>query len=260
MDNLAAEGPMRLEGKVAIITGAQSGIGFATALRFAAEGAKVVVADIQDAQEVRSEMARGGAEVLFIQVDVSDALQVQSLVQETVAAYGRLDVLVNNASMELAKTVTDTTEAEWNRLMDVNLKGVFLCSRAAIPVMQPQGGGVIVNVASELGLVGGTEIAAYSASKGGVVQLTKSMAIDHASDRIRVNCVCPGPVATPLLEAIIENSSDPEQERRSIVKKTLLRRVGQPEEIANVILFLASDESSYMTGSIVIVDGGWTAI
>lgn len=251
---------MRLEGKVAIITGAKSGIGFATALRFASEGAKVVVADIRDAQQAAREIARDGAEVVFMRVDVSDALQVQTLIQETLAACGRLDVLVNNAGIGLAKTVTDTTEAEWNRLTDVNLKGVFLCSRAAIPVMRPQGGGVIVNVASELGLVGGTEIAAYSASKGGVVQLTKSMAIDHASDRIRVNCVCPGPVATPLLEATIENSSDPEQERRSIVEKTLLKRVGQPEEIANVILFLASEESSYGTGSIVVVDGGWTSL
>lgn len=247
---------MRLKGKVAIITGAKSGIGFATATRFAAEGAKIVVADIADATREVGEIARDGAEALFAQVDVSDSAQVRSMIHETVSAYGRLDVLVNNVGIELAKTVTDTTEEEWDRLMDVNLKGVFLCSKAAIPVMQRQGGGVIVNVASELGLIGGTEIAAYSASKGGVVQLTKAMAIDHAADHIRANCVCPGPVATPLLEAIIRNSSHPQQERRSIVEKTLLKRVGRPEEIANVILFLASDESSYMTGSTVLVDGG----
>ena len=120
-------------------------------------------------------------------------------------------------------------------------------------------GGVIVNVASELGLVGGSEIAAYCASKGGVVQLTKAMAIDHAGDGIRVNCVCPGPVSTPLLEAIIRASSDPEEERRHIAEKTLLKRLGRPEEIANVILFLASEESSYLTGSVVVADGGWTA-
>jgi len=176
-----------------------------------------------------------------------------------VAAYGRLDVLVNNAGVELAKTVPDTTEDEWNRLMAVNLKGVFLCCKAAIPVMERQGGGVIVNVASEMGVVGGSEIAAYAASKGGVVQLTKAMAIDHAGDQIRVNCVCPGPVATPLLEALIRDSSNPEEERRQIVDRTLLKRLARPEEIANVILFLASDAASYLTGSIVVADGGWTA-
>lgn len=250
---------MRFGDKVAIITGGKSGIGFATASRFAAEGAKVVLADVSDAHEEAGKLAKGGAEVLFVQADVGREAEVRTLMEMSLAAYGGVDVLVNNAGIELAKTVTETTCDEWDRLMDVNLKGVFLCSRAAIPVMVRQGGGVIVNVASELGLVGGSQIAAYSASKGGVVQLTKSMAIDHALDGIRVNCVCPGPVATPLLEAIIESSCDPEQERSSIVEKTLLKRVGRPEEIASVIMFLASNESSYMTGSVVVVDGGCTA-
>lgn len=249
---------MRLNEKVAIITGAKSGIGLATALRFAAEGAKVVMADVKDASQEVREITKQGAEALFVQVDVSSEPQVNALIEKTVAAYGRLDVLVNNAGIELAKKVTDTTEVEWDRLMNVNLKGVFLCSKAAIPRMQRNGGGVIVNVASELGLVGGSEIAAYCASKGGVVQLTKAMAIDHVDDGVRVNCVAPGPVATALLETIIETSSNPEEERRSIVEKTLLKRLARPEEIANVILFLASDESSYMTGSVVVVDGGWT--
>ena len=250
---------MKLKGKVIIITGAKSGIGLATANRFASEGAKVVVADIKDAHKEVSEITRREAEALFVQADVSNGSQVAALIEKTLAAFGRLDVLVNNAGIELTKKVTETTEAEWDHLMNVNLKGVFLCSKAAIPVMQRNGGGVIVNVASELGLVGGSEIAAYSASKGGVVQLTKAMAIDHAGDGIRVNCVAPGPVSTPLLEAIIENSSNPEQERQSIVGKTLLKRLARPEEIANVIVFMASDESSYMTGSVVVVDGGWTA-
>ena len=250
---------MRLEEKVAIITGAKSGIGFATAVRFVAEGAKVVVADIRDAHREVQELTTRGGEALFVEADVSSETQVQALIEKTMTAYGRLDVVVNNAGIELAKTVLNTSEQEWDRLMDVNLKGVFLCCKAAVPVMQRQGGGVIINVASELGLVGGSQIAAYSASKGGVVQLTKAMAIDHASDHIRINCVCPGPVETPLLETIIESSSNPEQERRSILEKTLLKRVGRPEEIANVILFLASQEASYMTGSVVVVDGGWTA-
>jgi NAD(P)-dependent dehydrogenase (short-subunit alcohol dehydrogenase family) len=250
---------MRMKEKVAVVTGAASGIGSATIRRFAAEGATVVAADIADASDSVHELARMGIAARFFQVDVTKALQIESLVNDTVTSFGRLDVLVNNAGMELPKKITDTSEAEWDRLLDVNLKGVFLCAKASIPVMQRQGGGVIINVASELGLVGGSEIAAYCASKGGVVQLTKALAIDHASDNIRVNCVCPGPVETPLLEAIIGGSSDPDEERRSITEKTLLKRVGQPDEIANVIAFLASSESSYMTGSVVVVDGGCTA-
>ena len=250
---------MRMKDKVAVITGAKSGIGLATARRFAVEGAKLVAVDVKDASKKVRELVEAGGQACFVQADVSSASHVERLVQEALAAYGRVDVLVNNAGVELPKKVTDTTDSEWDRLMDVNLKGVFLCSRAAIPLMQRQGGGVIVNVASELGLVGGSEIAAYCASKGGVVQLTKAMAIDHAAEGIRVNCVCPGPVATPLLEATIAGSFNPEEERRSILNKTLLKRLGRPDEIANVILFVASDESSYMTGSVVVVDGGCTA-
>jgi NAD(P)-dependent dehydrogenase (short-subunit alcohol dehydrogenase family) len=250
---------MRMKEKVAIITGAWSGIGLATARRFAAEGAVVVIADVKDASPVANELVGTGAEARFVHTDVSNASQVEALFEQTLSTYGRLDVLVNNAGIELPKRITDTAEAEWDRLMDVNLKGVFLCSRAATVAMKHQGGGVIVNVGSELGLVGGSEIAAYCATKGGVVQLTKAMAVDHAADGIRVNCVCPGPVTTPLLEATIQGSADPEKERRSILDKTLMKRFGHPMEIASAILFLASDESSYMTGSILVVDGGATA-
>jgi NAD(P)-dependent dehydrogenase (short-subunit alcohol dehydrogenase family) len=250
---------MRLKDKVAVVTGAASGIGFATARRFGLEGAIVVGADVLDISDACREVLQTGVTARFLPVDVSKADQVDRLFDEVVTSFGRVDVLVNNAGLGLSKRITDTTEADWDRLMDVNLKGVFLCARAAIPLMQTQGGGTIVNVASELGVVGGSEIAAYCASKGGVVQLTRAMAVDHCEDGIRVNCVCPGPVDTPLLEAIIEGSSDPEQERTRIAQKTLLKRVGSPQEIANVILFMASDESSYMTGSIVIVDGGSTA-
>jgi meso-butanediol dehydrogenase / (S,S)-butanediol dehydrogenase / diacetyl reductase len=250
---------MRLKGKIAIITGAKSGIGFATVARFASEGAKVILADLRDSQREAEIIAKNGGEAIFFQVDVSNEKEVEALIQKTIAAYSHLDLLVNNAGIELAKKITETTEAEWDHLMNVNLKGVFLCSKAAIPAMRNNGGGIIVNVASELGLVGGSEIAAYCASKGGVVQLTKAMAIDHVADNIRVNCVCPGPVATSLLESIIATSPDPEKERQSIVTKTLMKRLAQPEEIANAILFLSSEESSYMTGSVVAVDGGWTA-
>jgi NAD(P)-dependent dehydrogenase (short-subunit alcohol dehydrogenase family) len=250
---------MRLLDKVAIVTGAKSGIGLATATAFAAEGAKVVLADLKDCQPEAETIVKRGGKAISAQVDVSNEKASCALIEKAITAYGRLDILANNAGIDLAKNITGTSEAEWDRLMSVNLKGVFLCSKAAISAMRPQGGGVIVNVASALGLVGGSEIAAYCASKGGVVQLTKAIAIDHVADHIRVNCVCPGPVATPLLESIIAASGDPERERQSIVAKTLLKRLAQPEEIANVILFLASEESSYMTGSIVPVDGGWTA-
>jgi NAD(P)-dependent dehydrogenase (short-subunit alcohol dehydrogenase family) len=157
---------MQMKQKVAIITGARSGIGLATARRFAAEGAAVVIADVEDATPVADELIGTGAQARFVHTDVSNASEVETLLDQTLSAYGRLDVLVNNAGIELPKRITDTTEAEWDRLMDVNLKGVFLCSRAAITAMKHQGGGVIVNVGSELGLVGGSEIAAYCATKG----------------------------------------------------------------------------------------------
>ncbi len=250
---------MRLRDKVAVVTGAKSGIGFATALRFCAEGAKVIAADLRDARQEIDSIAVNGGHAVFVQTDVSSESAAYELIGQTVAKYGRIDVLVNNAGIELAKKVTDTTEEEWDRLMGVNLKGVFLCSKAAVIEMRQTGGGVIVNIASELGLVGGSEIAAYCASKGGVIQLTKAMAIDHAADNIRINCVCPGPINTPLLDRIIAGSAEPKKEKQITEKKTLMKRLGEPAEIANVILFLASDESSYMTGSSVVADGGLTA-
>ena len=250
---------MKLKDKVAVITGAKSGIGLATALRFCAEGAKVVAADVRDTRPEVDSIAANGGDAFFVQTDVSSESAVHELIGQTVSKYGRIDVLVNNAGIELARRITETTEAEWDRLIGVNLKGVFLCSKAAVIEMRQTGGGVIVNVASELGLVGGAEIAAYCATKGGVIQLTKAMAIDHAADNIRINCICPGPINTPLLDRIIASSADPEKERRITEEKTLMKRLGEPAEIANVILFLASKESSYMTGSLVIVDGGLTA-
>ena len=250
---------MRLEGKVAIITGAASGIGYATASRFAAEAARVVLSDIADASRQTGALVKSGYDATFLKADVSDARNVNELIEMTVAKYGRLDILINNAGVELTRKASETDEADWDRLMSVNLKGVFLCSKAAIAAMRQIGGGAIVNVSSELGLVGAPDLAAYCASKGGVVQLTRAMAIDHAADGIRINCVCPGPVGTPLLERIIASAADPAKERQRSIEKTLMKRLGRPEEIANVILFLASEEASYMTGSVVVVDGGVTA-
>ena len=250
---------MKLAGRTAIVTGAGSGIGLATARRLASEGAAVFMADVRDASDEAAGMTGPENPVRYVRTDVGRESQVRALVDDVVASQGRVDILVNNAGIVLARTVPDTTPDEWDRLMNVNLKGVFLCSRAVIPVMQRHGGGVIVNVASEQGLVGTSENAAYTASKGGVIQLTKSMAIDHGQDGIRVNCVCPGPVKTPLFDSFVEDVEDPQAELRGFVEATILKRLGRPEEIAGVIAFLASDESSYMTGSVVVADGGLTA-
>ena len=250
---------MILINKVAVITGAKSGIGLATAKRIALEGATVILPDIRMANKETERIKHNGGEAFFFQVDVSKAQEVESLFEEAINKYGRLDILVNNAGIELAKNIPETSIEEWDHLMDINLKGVFLCSKAAIPVMKRQRAGVIINIASELGLIGGSEIAAYCASKGGVVQLTRAMAIDHASDNIRVNCVCPGPVKTPLLRGILASAKDPKKERAHILESIPLKRIARPEEIANVILFLSSEESSFMTGSVVAVDGGWSA-
>ena len=217
------------------------------------------MADVRDADDEAAGIIESGNTVRFVLADVSQESQVRALVDEVVSSHGRVDILVNNAGIAFARTVPDTTLEEWDRLVNVNLKGVFLCSRAVIPIMQQQGGGVIVNVSSEQGLVGASENAAYTATKGGVIQLAKSMAIDHGQDGIRVNCVCPGPVKTPLFDGFVESVADPEAELRSSVEATILKRLGRPEEIASVIAFLASEESSYMTGSVVVADGGLTA-
>ena len=251
---------MTLSGKTVIVTGAGSGIGFAATQRFAADGATVIMADVRDASEEAARLAGAGHDVRFVATDVSREAEVQALIDGVVSLNGGVDVLVNNAGIVLARTVPDTTLDEWDRLLDVNLKGVFLCSRAVIPVMRQQSRGVIVNVASEQGLVGTATNAAYTATKGGVIQLTKSMAIDHGEEGIRINCVAPGPVNTPMIDAFLASVEDPHEELRGFVDATILKRLGRPEEIANVIAFLASDESSYMTGSVVVVDGGLTAM
>jgi len=250
---------MRFTGKTAIVTGAGSGIGLATTRRLATDGAIVIMADVRDADDEAAAIIESGNTARFVLTDVGQESQVRALVDEVVSSHGRVDILVNNAGIAFARTVPDTTLEEWDRLMNVNLKGVFLCSRAVLPIMRQQGGGVIVNVSSEQGLVGASENAAYTATKGGVIQLTKSMAIDHGQDGIRVNCVCPGPVKTPLFDGFVESVEDPEAELRGFVEATILKRLGRPEEIASVIAFLASEESSYMTGAVVVADGGLTA-
>jgi len=250
---------MRFADKVVVVTGAASGIGLAAARAFGAEGAKVVLADTKDTQEEASAFVDRGWPALAVGCDVSSEEAVHELFLRAIDAFARVDVLVNAAGIGLAGTVVDTSLADWQRLVAVNLTGVFLCCREAIHEMRRQGGGVIVNVASELALVGGGDIAAYAATKGGVLQLTRAMAVDHSAEGIRINAVCPGPVETPLLEGLIAAAPDPEAEREAEMQDTLLGRFGRPDEIARAILFLASDDAAYVVGSALVVDGGLTA-
>jgi NAD(P)-dependent dehydrogenase (short-subunit alcohol dehydrogenase family) len=250
----------RLESKMALITGAGSGIGKVAAERFAAEGASVVVADVDIAQAetVAAGIAGSGGTARAVEVDVSDEEQVDAMVAAALDAYGGLHVVLNNAGIlpDDDGGLRDTPPATWQRVMEVNLKGVWLGCRAAIPAMLDSGGGSIVNVASFVALMGAaTAQVAYTASKGGVLALTREVAVEYARRGIRVNALCPGPIETPLLAELL---ADPVRRERRLVHIPV-GRFGRPEEIAAAALFLASDESSFMTGSALVVDGGITA-
>jgi NAD(P)-dependent dehydrogenase (short-subunit alcohol dehydrogenase family) len=252
---------MRLCDRSALITGGTSGIGRATALLFAREGAKVAIVGRhrERGREVVAEIERTSGTALFLPCDIRFAGECRRAVEETVRAFGRLDVLFNNAGVFYPHTVVDCTEEEWDLTVDIGLKGTYLMSKFALPHMIAQGSGVIVNNASGWGLVGGNEAAAYCAAKGGVVLLTKAMAVDHSRQGIRVNCICPGDVATPMLS---EDARLREMDWEAYLAGAADRpmgRIGQPEEIARVVLFLACDDSSFMTGAVLAVDGGGTA-
>jgi meso-butanediol dehydrogenase / (S,S)-butanediol dehydrogenase / diacetyl reductase len=252
---------MRLKGKVCIVTGGGSGIGRATCLLFAREGASVVVADKRQeaAEAVAAEGAAAGATLLPTMMDVSRDDDAKRVVHQTVDAFGRLDVLVNNAGYGFAGTVVDTDEQAWDDLMAVNVRGVYLCSRHAIPAMAKNGGGAIVNTASVVAAVGIRNRAAYCASKGAVAALTRAIAIDHVAEGIRCNAVAPGTIDTPYFDEILRKSPVAADSRKALEARQLLGRLGTPEEIAAGILFLASDESRFATGTILTIDGGMTA-
>jgi NAD(P)-dependent dehydrogenase (short-subunit alcohol dehydrogenase family) len=248
---------MRLRDRVAIVTGGGSGIGRATAGVFGREGAVVMVSDYREdaGRETAASVEAAGGRALFVEADVSRPEQVQALVDATIDAYGRIDILFNNAGVLFLGTVLDTEPETWNRVMAVNLTGTYLCSRAVIPHMKSRGGGSIVNVTSSTGAHdAAANIAAYVASKGAVALLTKCMAIDHAQDGIRVNALAPGPTDTNMLR---DNLT--EEQLRAFQETFPMKRLGRPEELAEAALFLASDEASFVTGAILPVDGGQTA-
>jgi NAD(P)-dependent dehydrogenase (short-subunit alcohol dehydrogenase family) len=251
----------RLDQKACLVTGGGSGIGRATCLLFAEEGARVAVADkrAEAAEAVAAECRARGAEAIAVAGDVSKDADAKRMVDETVRAYGRLDVLVNNAGYGFAGTVTDTDEEAWDALMAVNVRGVFLCSKHAIPAMAASGGGSIVNTASVVAAIGIRNRAAYCASKGAVAALTRAIAIDHVAEGIRCNAVAPGTIDTPYFDEILRKSPVAADTRKALEARQLLGRLGTPEEIAAGILFLASDESRFATGSILTLDGGMTA-
>jgi NAD(P)-dependent dehydrogenase (short-subunit alcohol dehydrogenase family) len=251
----------RLKGKVAIVTGGGSGIGRAIALALAAAGAKVAVLGRRREllEDVVKEVSKGGGEAIAFTGDVAFEGDARKAADETERAFGRIDVLVNNAGALSVSTIDSISEEEWDRVMATNLKGPFLMSRSVLPAMRRAGGGSIINVGSVLGLVAMRDRAAYCASKGGVTLLTKAMALDHAHEKIRVNCICPAIVETDLIRDLFSKTEEGRQARDARMSSLPLGRFGKPADIAGLAVFLASDESSWMTGVAVPVDGGLTA-
>jgi NAD(P)-dependent dehydrogenase (short-subunit alcohol dehydrogenase family) len=248
-----------VEGKVALVTGGGSGIGRATSLIFAREGATVMIADYnpEGAERTVKMIKDAGGKAACLNIDVSVAKQVQAMVEKTVETFGRIDCAFNNAGIEgkTADTV-ECTEEVFDRIIAINLKGVWLCMKYEIPQMLKQGGGVIVNTASVAGLVGFEGLPAYNASKGGVVQLTRTAALEFAKKNIRVNCVCPGVINTPMVARLIDTSSYTEA---ALSEGEPVGRMGKPEEIGEAVVWLSSDAASFVTGHPMVVDGAWVA-
>lgn len=250
---------MRLQNRVALVTGAGSGIGRATAIRLAQEGARLAIVDwnASTGQETVKQIAELHQEALFIQADVSKVADTERIFTEAVAHFGQVNILVNDAAVMLEKTVVSTTEAEWDRIVDINLKGTFFCSKYAILQFRRQGqGGVIVNMASVNSFYAEGGIAAYCATKGGIAQLTRALAMDHSAEGIRVNAICPGWIETPMNANFFALGP---HIREQAAKLHAIGRIGQVADVANAVLYLVSDEASFVTGSLLTVDGGFSA-
>jgi len=243
---------MKLKGKVAFITGYGSGLGRAIAVLYAKEGAAVAGTSRSAAKgrETAALIEKDGGRTFFLAGDVGSSLRMEAIIQETIRAFGGIDILVNSAGIRTNGSITEITEEEWDRTLETNLKGVFVVSRLAIPVMIQRGGGVILNIAARSGIAGQAGRAAYCASKGGMITLTEAMAMDHAAHKVRVNCICPGPTRTPMVD-----TSTVERIAR-YAKRVPLGRIGEPEDVAYAALYLASDEASMITAAILPVDGG----
>jgi len=250
-----------LEKKVAIVTGAASGIGEAIAFELGARGACVMVSDIQDetGKQVAQKINMAGGKAAYVHCDISCADQVDAMVSTTVEVFGRLDTLCANAGRQIEKKLLETTENDWDCVMDTNLKGTFLCCRSAVQQMLKTGGGSIIATGSVLSHVAEPVLAAYCASKGGILQLIKSIATDYGTQDIRANCVCPGYINTPLGDGYFEIQTDPQAARAAADAMHALGRMGEPEEVARCVAFLASDDASFITGSSLVVDGGLIA-
>jgi len=252
---------MRLKGKVALITGGTSGIGSATAKRFGSEGAAVAIIgrSVERGEEVVRDITANGGEAFFIRCDVRVADECRKAVDQTLQRFGKIDILFNNAGVFHPKTVPDCTEEEWDETIDSSLKGAFLMSKYVLPSMIERGSGSIIHTSSGWGIQGGDKAAAYCAAKGGLIVMTKAMAIDHGPEGVRVNCVCPGDVMTPMLPDDAAKRGMSWDDYMAGAGNRPLGRVGTAQEIANAVLFLASDESSFVTGTALVVDGGGVA-